>query len=356
MRARNDATQHTEGSRAAPNGDAGGRSRRSLAARRPLVSLALQGGGSFGAFTWGVLDRLLEADGVAIDALSGTSAGAVNAVVLASGLAEGGPERARERLRGLWRRLSELAAFTPFGSASRLFAGQEAILSAAVDLSTRFLSPYQFNPLALNPLRGILAEEVDFDLLRRTSPVRLLVAATAVRDGRQRIFQNAELTLEAVLASSCLPLLQRAVSIDGEWYWDGGYTANPPLLPLAVMSQAPDMIVVQVTPAEYDGLPLLAPEIARRLQQIAFNAPLLNEIEQLAALKKEFRARPKIASSRLGRKLRRLRIHRIAAEKELARLAERSALNLDPSFLLELRDAGRAAAEKWLGEKNRARP
>ena len=220
--------------------------RKDLPGARPL-SLALQGGGSFGAFTWGVLDRLLESDGVALDMISGVSAGAVNAVLLAAGLAEGGPAA---RASG-WS--ASGGAPAPLSSMTRHVTTGTAAL--ALDLSTRVLSPYQFNPLGLNPLRGLLAEEVDFARLRRASPIRLLIGATRVKDGRLRLFRDDEITLDVVLASTCLPQLHHAVEVEGEWYWDGGFSANPPLRQLVLDSAADDVALVQITPEEQEGVP-----------------------------------------------------------------------------------------------------
>jgi NTE family protein len=305
--------------------------------RRPL-SLALQGGGSFGAFTWGVLDRLLAQDGITLDTVSGTSAGAVNAVVLANGLAEGGPAAARDRLQHFWRRVSDAAGLS---GAARVAA------TSALELSARVFSPYQFNPLGLNPLRDILVEEIDFERLRRCSPVRLLIAATRLRDGRPRLFREHEITLEAVLASASLPLLHHAVGIEGEWYWDGGYSANPPLRQLVIDSKAADIMVVQISPEEQDGVPRLPSQIARLVAQVTFNGPLRRDIEaldDLCALCRE----EKIFRSRLCRKLNRLRLHHIVAEHTVAGLHRASALNVDWAFLTKLKQAGGEAAEEWL--------
>jgi NTE family protein len=181
-----------------------------------------------------------------------------------------------------------------------------------------------------------------------------LIAATGVRDGKLRIFRDCEVTLDAVLASSCLPLIHHAVAIDDKWYWDGGYTANPPLLRLAAASDASDILLVQITPTEYAGYPTRSPQIIKRLQQIAFNTPLAKEIEALAALKALCRHETGFVPGRLRRKLRRLRLHWIAAEDEIDGLAEKSALDLDWRFLVRLRDSGRAAAEQWLQERSRA--
>ena len=322
------------------------RALRPLPARRRL-SLALQGGGSFGAFTWGVLDNLLERDACALDSVSGASAGAVNAVVLADGLARGGPEEARAHLERFWKRVSNSAPFSGLGSKEA-----DAAALAGLDLLVHVFSPYQLNPLGLNPLRDILAEEVDFERLRSDSPVRLLIAATRVKDGRARIFRESELTVEAVLASACLPLLQPAVEIEGEQYWDGGYSANPPLRPLVAASTASDILLVRITPQQQPDLPLRASEIARRTSQIAFNNPLEKELEALADLsrlcKKEGPFR-----SRLCDKLRRLHLHVICAERAVEGLNHANALSLDWPFLIRLKEGGRRAAANWWDRNER---
>jgi NTE family protein len=198
------------------------------------LSLALQGGGSFGAFTWGILDRLLEEPNLSFDAISGASAGALNAIVMASGLRRGGNQEAKRDLHLFWKQASS--------------APSSAEATAAVSAATRLVSPYQFNPFNLNPLRAILSDLVDFDELRANPSVRLLIAATRVSDGRLRIFRENELSLKVALASSCLPLLHHAVTIDGADYWDGGYSANPPLVPLVEASRAADVLLIQLMP------------------------------------------------------------------------------------------------------------
>src|SRR5882672_190924 len=298
------------------------------------LSLALQGGGSFGAFTWGVLDRLLGDERIVLDAISGTSAGAINAVVLADGLAEGGPAKAREKLDRFWRRLSDAGAFSGLGQLTAVSAAPSIL-----QVSAPLVSPYQFNPFGLDPLRDILREEVDFARLRAASPVRLVIAATRVKDGRARLFRNAEITLDSVLASACMPLLHHAVEIDEEWYWDGGYSVNPPLRALVAESKADDVLLVQLTPAEYEGVPRLAPEIARRVGQIVFNHALHKELDALADLVDLCRDEG-IARSRFCRKLQRLRLHHIAAEHVVEGLNGANALNLDRAFVGELRQKG----------------
>jgi NTE family protein len=294
------------------------------------LSLALQGGGSFGAFTWGVLDRLLEEPGVSLDAISGASAGAVNAVLMAAGLVDGGPDEARARLAQFWRRMSRAAALIPKPTESPFGPG--------FDLVIRSLSPYQFNPFNLNPLREALEASVDFERLRRRSPIKLLVAATRVSDGRLRILTNAELNVEAVLASACLPLLHHTIEIDGEAYWDGGYAANPPLIPLIRASECDHALIVQVTPIKSDRLPKTSREISRRIEQIQFNATLNSELEMLKSGKM-------IGATE---KLRRLRIGRISVDEEIEGLADESAGNLDWDFLERLHASGRTAANLWL--------
>ena len=298
-----------------------------VAERPRRLSLALQGGGSFGAFTWGVLDRLLEEPSVALDAISGASAGAVNAALLTAGLIEGGRTEAKARLERFWKRMSDLAAFLPSADGSGL------------GFLARKLSPALFNPLNLNPMREALLAEVDFASLRERSPLKLLVAATRVRDGALRIFTEEELTIESLLASACLPLVHHTIEVDGEPYWDGGYVANPPLIPLVLASETPNILVVQVTPTHSERLPTTVDEIRERLEQIRFNSSLNAELEAL-----------RLCALRAPRDSRRLRIDRISAQDEFEGLDRESAGNLAWSFLLELHRSGRNAVETWLGE------
>lgn len=302
------------------------------------LSLALQGGGSFGAFTWGVLDRLLDENDLVLDSVSGASAGAVNAVLLASGLSEGGRTTAQQRLERFWRRASD--------STPRAQSGP------ALAMATSVLSPYQFNPFNLNPLKPLLAGEIDFDALRVKPSVRLLIGATRVRDGKLHIFREKALTIDAVLASACLPVIHHAVLIDGEAYWDGGYSANPPLIPLITASRASDALIVQIMPTTGAEMPTTSSEIAKRMEQITFNSSLLRDLDALAAMRTLSGA--EAGGSNLSRKLQKLHLHHIAAETECPLLSQSSALNLDWPFLLQLRDAGQAAADRWLSGKAEA--
>jgi NTE family protein len=303
------------------------------------LSLALQGGGAFGAFTWGVLDRLLEEEDLALDAISGASAGAINAVLLASGLAKGGPDEARASLERFW---SSVGASAP----KNLFLHPELVVATAGQLS-----PYQFNPLELNPLRDLLAQEVDFEAIRTHSPVRLLVSATRVQDGAVRVFRTKAISLDVVLASACLPRLHHAVDIHGEPHWDGGYAANPPVIPLVGASRTSDVLLVQLIPTDYSGLPVTKSEIDKRLGQITFNAPLQKELEAIGLMKKLVR-KEGAPTSRLGRKIDSLQLHHLFAEDHVHGLSQASVLNTDWSFLTNLRDQGRAAAEAWLANQS----
>src|SRR3954469_11543161 len=302
------------------------------------LSLALQGGGAFGAFTWGVLDRLLEEDDLELDAISGASAGAINAVLLASGLAKGGPDEARASLERFWRGVGASAT-------KNLFLHPELVVATASQLA-----PYQFNPLELNPLRDLLAQEVDFEAIRTRSPVRLLVSATRVQDGAVRVFRTKAISLDVVLALACLPRLHHAVEIHGEAHWDGGYAANPPLVLLVGASRASDVLLVQLIPTDHAALPITKSEIDKRLGQITFNGPLQKELEAIGLMKNLLRKEGQ-STSRLGHKIDRLQLHHLSAEEHVDGLSQASVLNTDRSFLTHLRDQGRAAAEAWLSDE-----
>ena len=278
-----------------------------------LVDLALQGGGSHGAFTWGVLDRLLEEDRLQIEGISGTSAGAMNAAVLADGHAAGGSEGAQTALHDFWRRVSDAARLSPFRrSPLDVMLGRWTMDTSPVflafDLAARLFSPYDLNPMGDNPLRDILADSVDFERVAR-SPIRLFVTATNVRTGRGRVFRNAELTPDVLLASACLPTLFQAVEIDGEAYWDGGYAGNPTITPLVRECSSSDTVLVQVNPVERAGTPRSARDILNRLNEVSFNATLLKELRMIAVLRQVANA-----GNCEGARWASMRIHRIASE------------------------------------------
>lgn len=311
-----------------------------------MIDLALQGGGSHGAFTWGVLDRLLEEGWLRIEAISGTSAGAMNAAVLASGWIGGGAEGARNALSGYWRRVSDAAAFSPFQRTpfDRL-AGRWSLDQSpgyvAMDLMTRLVSPYDLNPMGYNPLKPILAESIDFAALA-ASPIKLFITATNVRTGRARIFRNAEITPDVLLASACLPTMFQAVEIDGEAYWDGGYAGNPTITPLVRESDATDVLLVQINPRERAEIPRSAADILNRLNEISFNSPLMKEIKMIALLRQ-------VADPGTGEGARwaSMRTHRIMTDM-LSELGASSKLNAEWDFLTLLRDEGRRAAGEFL--------
>jgi NTE family protein len=315
--------------------------------RQPvLIDLALQGGGSHGAFTWGVLDRLLEEPWLHIAGISGTSAGAMNAAVLADGWAEGGADGARNALENFWRRVSRAAAFSPLQRSplDRLMGRWTLDTSPAyilMDLTSRVLSPYALNPLDLNPLRRILAESIDWSRLTE-SPIKLFITATSVRTGRGRIFRNAEITADVLLASACLPTMFRAVEIDGEPYWDGGYTGNPTITPLVRETDAHDSIVVQINPRERSETPRTAADILNRLNEISFNSPLMKELRMIALLRQ-------VADPGTGEGARwaQMRTHRIMTDM-LAKFGASSKLNAEWEFIEILRSEGRRATSEFL--------
>jgi NTE family protein len=311
-----------------------------------LIDLALQGGGSHGAFTWGVLDRLLEEPRLRIAGISGTSAGAMNAAVLADGWTKGGADGARAALDKYWQHVSRAAAFSPLQRSplDRLMGRWTLDASPAyiaMDLMSRVLSPYDLNPLGLNPLRKILAESIDFDRLGR-SPIKLFITATSVRTGRGRIFRNGEITPDVLLASACLPTMFRAIEIDGEPYWDGGFSGNPTITPLVRESDAHDTILVQINPTERPEPPRSAADILNRLNEISFNSPLAKELRMIALLRQ-------VADPGTGEGARwaNMRTHRIKTEM-LAQLGASSKLNAEWDFLSMLCVEGRRAASEFL--------
>jgi NTE family protein len=318
-----------------------------VTAREPvLVDFALQGGGSHGAFTWGVLDRLIEEPWLRIEAISGTSAGAMNAALVANGWMQGGAEGARAALDAYWRRVSHAAAFSPLQRSplDRLLGRWTLDTSPAyvvMDLMARVLSPYDLNPLGFNPLRDILTDSIDFGRLAR-SPIRLFITATNVRTGRGRIFRNAEITADVLLASACLPTMFQAIEIDGDPYWDGGYAGNPTLTPLVRESDAHDIILVQINPRERPGRPRTANEVLNRLNEISFNSPLMKELRMIALLHQ-------VADPGHGEGARwaGMRTHRIMSDT-LAEFGASSKLNAEWEFVSLLKEEGRKSAAAFL--------
>jgi NTE family protein len=310
------------------------------------IDLALQGGGSHGAFTWGVLDRLLEEPWLRIAAISGTSAGAMNAAVLADGWTEGGAAGARTALDRFWQSVSRAAAMSPVQrSVIDRLTGRWTLDTSpaylAMELMSRVFSPYDLNLMGFNPLRGILAEIIDFGRLAR-SPIKLFVTATSVRTGRGRIFRNAEITPDVLLASACLPTMYQAIEIDGEAYWDGGYVGNPTITPLVRESDAHDTILVQINPTERPETPRTATAILNRLNEVSFNSSLAKELRMIALMRQVVDP-----GNTEGARWAQMRTHRIKSDL-LATFGVSSKLNAEWDFIALLRDEGRRAASEFL--------
>jgi NTE family protein len=318
----------------------------SAATRR--INVALQGGGSHGAFSWGVLDRLLEDGRIDIDGISGTSAGAMNATVLAYGLASGGHEEARRSLEVFWRRIADRAWVSSMGPGwlGSMMGWSNMNLSPGwliFDLLNRFFSPYQLNPYNMNPLRDVLIETVDFALLKHSPSVKLFLCATNVLTGRIRVFTTSEISIQAVLASSCLPQLYQAVEIDGDYYWDGGYMGNPPIYPLIYETDTPDVLIIRINPIRIPQVPTTAYDILDRVNTLSFNSSLMREMRAI-----DFVTRLIDEGALDGTRNRRMLIHSIDAEPEMARLGVSSKFNADWRFLPELFELGRSRADTWL--------
>lgn len=308
------------------------------------INLALQGGGALGALTWGVLDRLLEEKSLRIEAISAASAGAMNAAALASGYVHGGRQGARETLSEFWNAIGSASYSLPMdaGNAS-LISGSSKLLVGL----TRMFSPYQLNPFDINPLRGIVSRLVDFEALRSRKAIRLFVAATHVRSGALRLFENRELTEDALLASSCLPTLHHAIEIEGEPYWDGGYSGNPAIYPLVYRCKSPSIVIVMLQPVSRQELPTSAEAIRSRLTEFQFNATFLREMRNFTLARKEAH-KARFAIGSLERRLKRLDFHLIEADDLISRMQVEKSLNVDLGFLLKLKEEGRARAEAWL--------
>jgi len=313
------------------------------------INLALQGGGAHGAFAWGVLDRLLDEPSLSFEGIVATSAGAMNAAVMAYGLAEGGRRGAQKALANFWRRVSHAAAFGPLQPSvlDRLSSSRSLEHSPAFvmfDLVTRLMSPYQFNPLNVNPLRGVLEHSIDLDAIRMSRcPVKLNICATNVRSGKVKVFGNDELSIDAIMASACLPFLFQAVEIDGEAYWDGGYMGNPAIFPLIYTCETPDVVIVHINPIERQEVPKSAMEILNRINEISFNSSLMREMRAIAFVTQLIES-----DAGKGLDLKRIHVHGISDEEAMRGLGVSSKLNADWGALSDLRDRGRERAEEWI--------
>lgn len=313
------------------------------------VCIALQGGGAHGAFTWGVLDRLLEEDAIVAEAMCGTSAGAVNAVTCAYGLHLGGPQKAKELMEQLWRKiaLSGSFLFKP-GLFDKTYSNGDIHNSPGYmmfNALSQFFSPYNFNPLNYNPLRDILNELIDFEELHLYNKKKLFICATNVKTNRAKIFTNKEITVDAVLASACLPFLFQAVEIDGEYYWDGGYMGNPPIFPLITNTTVRDIVLIKINSININSVPTTARDIADRVNEISFNSSLINEMKLIHYRNELIRNGILKTDNKNNREI---FVHTISGYEALSQLSQSSKMNISWEFLLELKEKGRQIAEKWI--------
>ena len=312
------------------------------------INLALQGGGAHGAYTWGVLDRLLEEKDLEIEGISGTSAGAMNAAVLVNGFVKNGREGAKEDLERFWRRISEVAAFSPLHKSplERALTGWNMDLSPAYhwfDLMSRVFSPYELNPLNINPMGMVLDEILDHEAMRASSKIKLFIAATHVASGQARVFKCQEITSDVLLASACIPFMFQAIEIHGQHYWDGGYMGNPAIWPLIYHCESEDVVLVQINPLHNDQLPKSANEIINRINEISFNSSLVAEMRAIAFVSKL------LQEGSLNRDdYKDMRIHLIYSAEHMHTLNASSKMNADWDFFLFLKDIGRKTAEAWL--------
>mgnify|MGYP005841526741 FL=1 len=319
-----------------------------MAKRQKLVNLALQGGGAHGAFSWGVLDYLLEDGRLRIAGISGTSAGAMNAVALAAGYTRAGPEGARAALDDFWRSMSASARNTPLqrtpmDRVTGNWGLENNPFYHFMNALTGVASPYQLNPLNINPLRDLVEESIDFDMVRKCDAFELFISATNVETGRVKVFPRENLTADMVMASACLPHIYQAVEIDGVPYWDGGYMGNPALFPLYGKTGTDDIVVIQINPIERKGTPRTAQDIQNRMNEIAFNASLLKELRAIDFVDRLIR-QDKLSTD----DYRPVKVHLIENEGALKPMGASSKMNVEWAFLTRLRDIGRATAAAWL--------
>jgi len=315
---------------------------------RKAINLALQGGGAHGAFAWGALDTLLADGRIDIEAISATSAGAMNAVVLADALTDGDREHARERLTRFWRAIADAGAmYSPVKPlqdwSGRALPIEQSPFYWMFEAMTRLFSPYQLNPFNFNPLRDVLERHVDFEKLRRTNGVNVHLCATNVETGKVRIFNRPELSADAVLASACLPFLFQTIEIDGAHYWDGGYIGNPAIFPLIYGSQSRDVVIIHINPIVRPGVPKTAPEILNRINEISFNSSLMREMRAIAFVTRLIDQRKVKASD-----MKQMLIHSIRDDEAMTAHSVASKLSPDWEFLCRLRDSGSAVSQRWL--------
>lgn len=316
------------------------------------VNIALQGGGAHGALAWGILDALLEDGRIEVEGFTATSAGTMNALAFVQGIQEGGPEGARQKLHDFWQAISKAGTFfspvrgNPVERFLGLGSGENPFSYFLFDSMTRLFSPYQFNPLDINPLRTVLEDTIDFDKIRACNKVKLFISATNVRSGKVHIFRNDDIGIDVALASSCLPFLFKSVEIKGEYYWDGGYTGNPALYPLFYQTDSNDILLIHLNPMYREEIPVTAPAIMNRLNEVSFNDSLLKELRSIAFVKKLIEH--DMIRDEYKHMYKDLLVHPVRADDMMKDFSLTSKFDTDWDFLTTLRDSGRNGMKKWL--------
>lgn len=328
--------------------------------KRKPINLALQGGGAHGAFAWGVLDAIAEDGRVEVDGMAATSAGAMNAAVYSYGKMQGGEDGARQALHDFWHDISQAGSvYSPVKQnvMEMFLCGVEGIGRSVSYLMfenfTKMFSPYEFNPLNINPLRDVLHRHVDFDALHHCKCAKMFICATNVRTNKIKVFRNDDVSADAVLASACLPMLFQAVEIDGEAYWDGGYMGNPALYPLVYHTETDDIVIVHINPIYREEIPVRADEIANRVNEISFNSSLLREMRTLDLVKRLVEDHWIKPQYRKHFKFNRLNMHSIRADDVTSQYTVASKFSPDWDFLCSLRDQGREVTQAWLKENHK---
>lgn len=317
-----------------------------------IINLALQGGGAHGALAWGVLDYLLEDGRIDVEGITATSAGTMNALAFAQGLYEGGRDGARQKLHDFWWKTSNAGVMfspvqgNPLERMMGLGNGENPFAYFMFDTMTRIFSPQQFNPLDINPLRDVLDAVFDFEKIQQCKQIKLFISATNVADGKSRVFPREDITIDVALASSCLPFLFHPVEIDGEYFWDGGYTGNPALFPLFYETESLDILLVHLNPMRRDGVPATAPEIMNRLNEVTFNSSLLKDLRAIAFVKKLIEH--DMIKDEFKHMYKDMRVHAIHADEMMKDYSMHSKFDTSWDFLTNLRDTGRDGMKKWL--------
>lgn len=318
------------------------------------INLALQGGGAHGALAWGILDAMLEDGRFAVEGITATSAGTMNALAFTQGMMDGGRDGARQKLEDFWLDIARSGSvFSPMrGNPLEKFFGMgkadNPFSYFMFDTMTRIFSPYQFNPLDINPLRDVIERNIDFEKIRACDELKLFISATSVRTGKSHIFRTPEMTLDVAMASACLPFLFKAVEIDGEHYWDGGYTGNPALYPLFYETKSADLVIVHLNPMYREDIPTTAPAIMNRINEVSFNSSLLKELRAVAFVKKLIEH--DMIKDEYKYLYKDLLVHPIRADDMMKDYTVSSKFDTDWNFLTELRDVGRAGMKMWISE------